>query len=155
MKRTLPNFPAFPRITSLSLLPLVVLSVDWVLLYLGFFNKIKGISIVVVMNTLTSFHFPKRRTWQEHKYLFCLFSIPLNARLNTSIKDDSSVKFVLDHLKQMTSDWRGLICVWWRYGGLCKFSSTIVSKNKGPLNYGSLIFHWVSSRFSYCFIAAT
>lgn len=28
----------------------------------GSFNKIKGISIVVVMNTLTPFHFPKRRT---------------------------------------------------------------------------------------------
>ena len=44
LKLTLPNFPAFPRITSLSLLPLMFLSVDWVLMYLRFLNKMKGVS---------------------------------------------------------------------------------------------------------------
>lgn len=69
------------------------------------------------------------------KNLFFLFSmISLNAWLNTSLKGDSSIKFVLHHLKQMTNDWRGIICFWWRYGGLCKFSSAIVTQNKAPLN---------------------
>lgn len=108
MKPTLPrNFPAFPGITCLSLMSLYSWGITCVFVfreywYIGGFWKNTRVSlVVVVLNTISSFHFSKRSAWQEHIYLFFfIFSISLNGRLNTSLKDDSSIKFDQYHLNR-------------------------------------------------------
>lgn len=141
-------------ITSMFPLPLYWITCVFVCgeyWYIKVFWTKSSVSLDVdVLNTLTSFHFLNEEL-DKNTYIYFLFSISLNEWSNTSLKDGSSIKFVLHHLKQMINDWRRFIWFWWHYGGLCKFSSAIVTENKALVCY----FYWILSRFSYCFIAAT